>query len=130
MGIKGELVRNVFLRNRSFKTHEKNTRNNNSVERKKWHSVRSYLCGDEYNSVLVEEDAASIRSSEATVTQPVEELEVSTQKQEPAVEVLDLSSQLKRQEQAAFIIQSAFRSFLVILTLLLCVKHLDPKTFG
>lgn len=112
MGIKGELVRNVFLRNRSFKTHEKNTRNNNSVERKKWHSVRSYLCGDEYNSVLVEEDAASIRSSEATVTQPVEELEVSTQKQEPAVEVLDLSSQLKRQEQAAFIIQSAFRSFL------------------
>lgn len=100
------------------------------MERKKWHSVRSYLCGDEYNSVLVEEDAASIRSSEATVTQPVEELEVSTQKQEPAVEVLDLSSQLKRQEQAAFIIQSAFRSFLVILTLLLCVKHLDPKTFG
>ncbi|XP_038888590.1 protein IQ-DOMAIN 1 [Benincasa hispida] len=113
MGIKGELVRNVFLRNRSFKTHEKNTKNNNFVERKKWHTVRSYLCGDEYNSVLVEEDAASIRSSEATVTQPVEELEVSsTQKQEPAVEVLDLSSQLKRQVQAAFIIQSAFRSFL------------------
>ncbi|KAG6572257.1 Protein IQ-DOMAIN 1, partial [Cucurbita argyrosperma subsp. sororia] len=112
MGIKGELVRNVFLRNRSFKTHEKNTRNNNSVERKKWHSVRSYLCGDEYNSVLVEEDAASIRSSEATVTQPVLELEISTQKQEPAMEVFDLGSQLKRQEQAALLIQSAFRSFL------------------
>lgn len=100
------------------------------MERKKWHSVRSYLCGDEYNSVLVEEDAASVRSSEATVTQPVGELEVSTQKQEPAMEVLDLSSQLKRQEQAAFIIQSAFRSFLVILTLLLRVKHLNPKSFG
>ncbi|KGN43462.1 protein IQ-DOMAIN 1 [Cucumis sativus] len=113
MGIKGELVRNVFLRNRSFKTHEKNTRSHSSVERKKWHSVRSYLCGDEYNSVLVEEDAASIRSSEATVTQPVEELEVSKQKQEPGVEESELSSQLlKRQEQAAFIIQSAFRSFL------------------
>ncbi|KAA0059114.1 hypothetical protein IC582_000508 [Cucumis melo] len=113
MGIKGELVRNVFLRNRSFKTHEKNTRKHSTVERKKWHSVRSYLCGDEYNSVLVEEDAASIRSSEATVTQPVDELEVSRQKQEPGVEESELSSQLlKRQEQAAFIIQSAFRSFL------------------
>lgn len=112
MGIKGELVRNVFLRNRSFKTREKNTRNNNCVERKKWHTVRSYLCGNEYNSVLAEEDAASIRSSEATVTQPVAELEDSTQKQEPAMEVLDLSFQLKHQEQAALIIQSAFRSFL------------------
>ncbi|XP_022135621.1 protein IQ-DOMAIN 1 [Momordica charantia] len=113
MGIKGELVRNVFSRNRSFKTHhEKNMRNNNSVERKKWHSVRSYLCGDEYNLVLAEEDAASIRSSEATVTQPVPETQVSTQKQDPEPEVLDLSSQLKHQEQAALIIQSAFRSFL------------------
>ena len=99
------------------------------MERKKWHSVRSYLCGDEYNSVLVEEDAASIRSSEATVTQPVLELEISTQKQEPSMEVFDLGSQLKRQEQAALLIQSAFRSFLVILTLFLRVKHLDPKIF-
>lgn len=100
------------------------------MERKKWHSVRSYLCGDEYNLVLVEEDAASIRSSEATVTQPVPETQVSTQKQDPEPEVLDLSSQLKHQEQAALIIQSAFRSFLVILTLLLHTKHSDPKTFG
>ena len=100
------------------------------MERKEWHSVRSYLCGDEYNSVLVEEDAASIRSSEATVTQPVDELEVSRQKQEPGVEESELSSQLlKRQEQAAFIIQSAFRSFLVILTLLLCVKTFGSQNF-
>lgn len=100
------------------------------MERKKWHSVRSYLCGDEYNLVLAEEDAASVRSSEATVTQPVQEIEVSTQKQDPEAEVLDISSQLKRREQAALIIQSAFRSFLVILTLLLHTKHSDPRTFG
>ncbi|KAI3513150.1 hypothetical protein L1887_20477 [Cichorium endivia] len=74
---------------------------NNSVERNRRSSVRSYLCGDEFNSVLAEEDSASRRfsnsgfmedysdsprtskatvfssgnddGSEATVTQPISE---------------------------------------------------------
>ncbi|KAL8131973.1 hypothetical protein AgCh_007757 [Apium graveolens] len=33
-----------------------------NLERKRWKSsVRSYLCGDEFNSVLAEEDSASAR---------------------------------------------------------------------
>lgn len=41
---------------------------NNAVERKRWASVRSYLCGDEFNSVLAEDDFGSRRSSKATLS--------------------------------------------------------------
>ncbi|CAA2974840.1 Hypothetical predicted protein [Olea europaea subsp. europaea] len=63
-----------------------------AVEKKRWSSVRSYLCGDEFSSIVAEDDlssftpaidegeftsvhaeadTASIRSSEATVNQPL-----------------------------------------------------------
>lgn len=106
---------------------------NNGVEKRKWSSsVRSYLCGDEHNSVLAAEDSNlgsfrsniarnstsqcgydiscvyaedvnSVRSSEATVTQP---LHIEKEKQNSAYKLF-------QQEDAALIIQSAFRSFLV-----------------
>lgn len=107
----------------------------NSVERKRWSSVRSYLCGDEFNSVLAEEDSASRRfsssvfledysgsartskatvfssriddGSEATVTQPISE---------NSNESLHdyKKTNLPFEHDAAVVIQSAFRSFLVI----------------
>ncbi|WOH05786.1 hypothetical protein DCAR_0625207 [Daucus carota subsp. sativus] len=75
MGITAELVRNVLAKSRSIATHESNVRCN--LERRKWKtSVRSCLCGDEINSVLAEEDSASVRSSKAAVsTQPEYSLE-------------------------------------------------------
>lgn len=67
MGLTGELVRSVFSKSKSIRTHETNVRSN--PERKRWKSsVRSYLCGDEFNSVLAEEDSASVRSSKVTVS--------------------------------------------------------------
>ncbi|XP_017249720.1 protein IQ-DOMAIN 33 isoform X2 [Daucus carota subsp. sativus] len=67
MGITGELVRSVFSKSKSIRGHEANVRSNQ--ERKRWKSsVRSYLCGDEFNSVLAEEDSASLRSSKVTVS--------------------------------------------------------------
>ncbi|KAL8157924.1 hypothetical protein AgCh_002580 [Apium graveolens] len=67
MGITGELVRSVFSKSKSIRTHETNVRSD--LERKRWKSsVRSYLCGDEFNSVLAEEDSASVRSSKVTLS--------------------------------------------------------------
>lgn len=120
----------------------------NAVERKRWTSVRSYLCGDEFNSVLAEEDLASrrysngelssvvledysntvrtskatifsskidedlnsIKGSEATVTQPISENSNDTNDTLENNEKTNLTSKHK----AAVLIQSAFRSFLVI----------------
>ncbi|KAE8075590.1 hypothetical protein FH972_014287 [Carpinus fangiana] len=107
MGITGELVRSVFSRNRSVGTQESNVRSNVG-ERKRWGSVRAYLCGDEFNSVLAEEDSASVKSSEATVTQPMLEdltAKVVIQNEETKEDILS-------EENAAIIIQSAFRGFL------------------
>ncbi|KAK6259548.1 hypothetical protein SCA6_014022 [Theobroma cacao] len=72
MGITGELVRSVFSRNRSFGTQDTSAKSNVN-DKKRWSSVRSYICGDEFNSVLAEEDSTSVKSSEATVTQPIPE---------------------------------------------------------
>ncbi|XP_071701443.1 protein IQ-DOMAIN 33-like [Rutidosis leptorrhynchoides] len=74
MGITGELVRNVFSKNRSFgTTHDTNVMRNNTIERKRWASVRSYLCGDEFNSVLAEDDFGSRRSSKAAISSVFQE---------------------------------------------------------
>ncbi|KAG2307211.1 hypothetical protein Bca52824_026959 [Brassica carinata] len=35
----------------------------NVGEKKRWSSVRSYLCGDQFNSVLAVEDSGSIKDS-------------------------------------------------------------------
>ncbi|XP_031262108.1 protein IQ-DOMAIN 1 isoform X1 [Pistacia vera] len=115
MGITGELVRSVFSRNRSVGTQDSNNlqARNNMAEKRKWSSVRSYLCGDEFNSVLAEEDSASVKSSEATVTQPI--LEDFTDKgethSEDSKEKHNSISKLFHKEDAAIIIQTAFRGF-------------------
>ncbi|XP_010252628.1 PREDICTED: protein IQ-DOMAIN 1-like [Nelumbo nucifera] len=119
MGLTGELVRSVFSKTtRSVSEHVSNGRSN-GVDRRRWSSVRSYLCGDEFNSVLAEEDSASIKSSEATVTQPVAEdlkEEVETQSGVKEEQILDekqnSSTKLLSEEDAAIFIQSAFRRFL------------------
>lgn len=90
---------------------------NNMVDKRRWSSVRSYLCGDEFNSVLAEEDSASVKSSEATVTQPIpDELtdEGDLQSKEAKKQQKQNSaSNFFSEEEAAIVIQSAFRGFLV-----------------
>lgn len=91
------------------------------MERKRWSSVRAYLCGDEFNSVLADEDSVSVKSSEATVTQPIlEDLtdKVDIQSEETNEDVPEEKQDFKsklifREENAATLIQSAFRDFLV-----------------
>ncbi|KAK4577131.1 hypothetical protein RGQ29_027584 [Quercus rubra] len=119
MGITGELVRSVFSRNRSVGTHESNVRSN-VVEKKRWSSVRAYLCGDEFNSVVAEEDSASVKSSEATVTQPIledltDKVDIRSEETKEHIpeEEQDSTHNFLCEENAATIIQSAFRGFLV-----------------
>ncbi|XP_074315045.1 protein IQ-DOMAIN 33-like [Silene latifolia] len=120
MGITGELVRNVFSKSRSISTHDTYLKRNNNVwEKKRWKtSVRAYLCGDEmlFSSVLAEEDRASVKSLEATVTQPVlaevsstDENEGFTQNEESH----NINFDLLDEHVAATIIQSTFLGFLV-----------------
>ncbi|KAK2648755.1 hypothetical protein Ddye_016244 [Dipteronia dyeriana] len=115
MGITGELVKSVFSRSKSVGTQESSARCN-AVEKRKWSSVRSYLCGDEFNSVLAEEDSASVKSSEATVTQPVlgdfTDKGDNIQSEEETKEKHNSISELFHEEDAAIIIQTAFRAFL------------------
>jgi hypothetical protein len=92
----------------------------NVVEKKRWSSVRAYLCGDEFNSVVAEEDSASIRSSEATVTQPILEdltdkvdIQSEETKEDISEEKQDSTLDFLCEEYAATIIQTAFRGFLV-----------------
>ncbi|XAR55307.1 hypothetical protein NMG60_11035345 [Bertholletia excelsa] len=141
MGITGELVRSVFSKSRSAGTHEVNVKNSSAVERRRWSSVRSYLCGDEFNSVLAEEDSASrksseatisivesskatitepvLESSEATVTQPIPDdltangdIQSKEPKEESDVLKHNTTAQLFQREDAAAVIQTAFRRYL------------------
>ncbi|XP_022856173.1 uncharacterized protein LOC111377326 [Olea europaea var. sylvestris] len=91
MGITGELVRTAFSQSLSVRMRDSHARSY-AVEKKRWSSVRSYLCGDEFSSIVAEDDLssfkpaidegeftsvyaeadrASIRSSQATVNQPL-----------------------------------------------------------
>ncbi|XP_057441717.1 protein IQ-DOMAIN 33 isoform X1 [Lotus japonicus] len=117
MGFTRVLVRSVFSKNRALGSHESKVRRN-SAENRRWVSVRSYLCGDEFNSVLAVEDSASVNSSEITITQgdlssdkgdtgSEETVENVTQKLENS------NSKSLNEEEAAFIIQSAYREFLL-----------------
>ena len=112
------------------------------MERKRWNSVRSYLCGDEFNSVLAkedsgsvkssgatvtqfnsvieEEDSSSVRSSEATVTKPMAEdlpdkegIQGEETKEDVQMQKHESDSKFMHEERAARVIQSAFRGFLV-----------------
>ncbi|CAK9133406.1 unnamed protein product [Ilex paraguariensis] len=139
MGITGELVRSVFSKSRSVGAHESNVRSN-AGEKRRWSSVRSYLCGDELNSAIAEEDSASVRStraattqpelssvlleedtasannSEATVTQPIienftekGEIQSKETNEETQEERQNSTAKLFRKDDAAIVIQSAFR---------------------
>ncbi|TYG45461.1 hypothetical protein ES288_D11G175500v1 [Gossypium darwinii] len=121
MGITGELVRSVFSRNRSFGTpRDTSLARSNVTDKKRWSSVRSYLCGDEFNSVVAEEDSCSVKSSEATVTQPIpqglrdqpENQSDDETKANMPEETHNSISKLFHAEDAAIVIQSAFRQFL------------------
>ncbi|WRX11229.1 hypothetical protein QQP08_003716 [Theobroma cacao] len=119
MGITGELVRSVFSRNRSFGTQDTSAKSNVN-DKKRWSSVRSYICGDEFNSVLAEEDSTSVKSSEATVTQPIPEGlrdkgDIQSDEAKPDITEDKRNSiwKLFHEEDAAIVIQSAFRHFLV-----------------
>lgn len=70
--------------------------------------------------MLAEEDSASVKSSEATVTQPMLEdtedkgdVQNEETREDIPKEKHNSTSKLFRQEDAAIIIQSAFRDFLV-----------------
>ncbi|TYI55857.1 hypothetical protein E1A91_D11G169400v1 [Gossypium mustelinum] len=121
MGITGELVRSVFSRNRSFGTpRDTSLARSNVTDKKRWSSVRSYLCGDEFKSVVAEEDSCSVKSSEATVTQPIpqglrdqpENQSDDETKPNMPEETHNSISKLFHAEDAAIVIQSAFRQFL------------------
>ncbi|KAL1557231.1 protein IQ-DOMAIN 33 isoform X2 [Salvia divinorum] len=129
MGITGKLVRSVFSKSQMH-SHQASS----GSEKRKWSSsVRSYLCGEEHSSredfastvaetdytsfrsnvatdkstrgSRPEEDTASVRSSEATVNQPAPSYDNTKEKQ-------NSTYKLFQQEDAAFIIQSAFRNFM------------------
>ena len=110
---------------------------NNAVERKRWTSVRSYICGDEFNSVLAEEDCASRRSdktalssvfladysgsartSKATIFSSRIEDDSSSIKGSEASVTQHLehkeNTTLSLEHNVAIVIQIAFRSFMVI----------------
>lgn len=160
MGVTGGLVRSIFFRNKSFGAHDYNNNGrSNGGEKKRWSSVRSYLCGDEFNSVLAvddsgsikdsldplltmsqqlstepsdsvlaiqdsasvkllrleEEDSVSGQNSEVSVTQPLhkEDQSEGTETHIPKRHhQTTLVSKLFLEEDAAIIIQSAFRSYL------------------
>ncbi|XP_022728161.1 protein IQ-DOMAIN 1-like [Durio zibethinus] len=119
MGITGEMVRSVFYRNRSFGTQVSSPARSNVTDKKRWSSVRSYLCGNEFNSVPAEEDSTSVKSSEATVTQPIPEglrdqgeNQIDETKLNIPEEKHNSISKLFHEEDAAMVIQSAFRHFL------------------
>ncbi|XP_013600780.1 PREDICTED: protein IQ-DOMAIN 1 [Brassica oleracea var. oleracea] len=156
MGVTGGLVRSIFFRNKSFGTHDyTNNGRSNLGEKKRWSSVRSYLCGDEFNSVLAvddsgsikdsldplltisqqlssdsvlaiqdsasvklhqEEDSVSGKNSEVSVTQHLHKEEQSEEATETHIpkrhHQTTLISKLFLEEDAAIIIQSAFRSYL------------------
>ncbi|KAK2431134.1 protein IQ-DOMAIN [Trifolium repens] len=119
MGFTVGLVRNVFSRNHAIRSHERKIMRRNSSENRRWISVKSYLCGNEFNSVLAEEDSASIKSSEVTVTQSIQEDLLSdkgeTRSEETVENIIEKNtnsnSKSLNEEEAAIIIQSAYRSF-------------------
>lgn len=99
------------------------------TERRRWSSVRlrSYLCGDEFNSVVADKDSASVKSYEANISQfnsVLVEVDSCSADTSEATVTQPLQDHLEdkedmhiyntmSEEQAAIIIQSAFRGFLV-----------------
>ncbi|KAK7372574.1 hypothetical protein VNO80_05959 [Phaseolus coccineus] len=119
MGFTGELVRSVFSKNRSDGSHETKMRRN-SAENGRWLSVKSYLCGGEFNSVLAENDSASVKSTEVTVSQSILE-DLNDKGDTDSEETVENVSQQRRnsdsksltEEEAAILIQSTYRGLLL-----------------
>ncbi|XP_058745172.1 protein IQ-DOMAIN 33-like [Vicia villosa] len=119
MGFTVGLVRNVFSRNHAIRSHESKIMRRNSTENRRWISVKSYLCGNEFNSVLAEEDSASFKSSEITVTQSLQEDFATDKEDTKSEETVENAIEKKpnsnhkslNEEEAAIIIQSAYKSF-------------------
>ncbi|KAL0915401.1 hypothetical protein M5K25_015814 [Dendrobium thyrsiflorum] len=121
MGLGGVLVRKVFFKYRNSDgprdVHERHF----GADKSKWSSVKHYFCGDEFNSILAEDDFSSLRSTEAAVMQSVEKVsrdeEVSMLSQtegwinQITKEEEKLKLNLSSQEKASIVIQSAFRGF-------------------
>ncbi|KAJ0989747.1 hypothetical protein J5N97_008103 [Dioscorea zingiberensis] len=83
------------------------------LEKSRWSSVRVYLCGDEFNSILAEDGLNSIKSSEATVTKTSTALASSLTCEASSCSIVKTESEDNSETAAAAIfIQSAFRGFL------------------
>ncbi|GAB2256838.1 hypothetical protein Droror1_Dr00022897 [Drosera rotundifolia] len=115
MGITGELVRSVF--SKRIKIHESNAR---MTDRTKWRSVRAYLCGDEVSSMVAEEDSTTFNISDTTISRLIHEEEGSdisemhsTANNDQTEEQQNPESKRLSEAEAAIIIQSAFRGFMV-----------------
>ncbi|KAK8962356.1 Protein IQ-DOMAIN 14 [Platanthera guangdongensis] len=104
MGLGGVLARKVFFKNRNSNRNHDGQERHIGADKGKWSSVRNYLCGDEVNSLLAEDDFASTGSAGANVRQ-------STVEEQIAEDEENLQINLSSQEKAAIIIQSAFRGF-------------------
>ncbi|CAI0432174.1 unnamed protein product [Linum tenue] len=109
MGINGGIVRSAFSRTRSTASagtchHDGNGRRSNGGEKKRWSVVRSYLCGDEFNSVQGEEDSATVSRCP--------QVKGSVETQETMIKEQSSTSSLFLQEDAAIIIQTAFRKLM------------------
>ncbi|KAG6406112.1 hypothetical protein SASPL_133709 [Salvia splendens] len=113
MGISGKLVRSVFSKSQMH-SHQ----GSNGSEKRKWSSsVRSYLCGEEHSSLedsastVAETEFASFRSNDKSTrgSRPEEDTASVATVNQPAQ---NSTYKLFQQEDAAFIIQSAFRNFM------------------
>ncbi|KAM7275125.1 hypothetical protein ACFE04_016991 [Oxalis oulophora] len=121
MGITRVLVKSVFSKNKhALSSQDSSVMSSNGASRKRWSSVRSYLCGHEFNSVNAEVDSASVNGSEASITQPLREqlIEKDNNKESESIKENVPNSEKKsistlfHEENAAIIIQSAFRDYL------------------
>lgn len=120
MGLGGGLVKKVFCKNKSSVVNSHQDRSF-GLDKSKWTAVRLYLCGDELNSVIVENDSDSSKSSVTSVFQSlkldsneenchiqrVDEYEESSVNAEE-----DSYKKFSEEDDAAILIQSAFRGFM------------------
>lgn len=90
------------------------------LDKIKWSAIKLYLCGEEFNSVLVEDDLASCRGSEATTTilRPVAEFSEENGDRRAVRAEDGMAGDVSARERAAILIQAAFRGFLVAFRIL------------
>ncbi|KAI4384939.1 hypothetical protein MLD38_003023 [Melastoma candidum] len=106
MGLAGELMKSVFNKGRTDRNGRCGFR---FRERRKWGRVRSSLCGDEFGLVPAEVDTTSLQplSRESFNEEETCVAEENIPREKP-----NSISKLFREQDAAVVIQTAFRSFL------------------